>query len=212
MFKSKSLNAALALALGLSFGVATAQTDQPAQQGNALDKPSNKADQQAVGIPAKPGTQSGPAAQLNTGHSEQSAQDSGRPFEFTDEFAYLDSAPRAGEAVYGWQPSERVSAPQSSPPLAFGDQLAQLGAGEDVYGWRPSEAVGAQQSDQPFKIEQRLAQRNQDKTTGQGQGVRESGGQADVKTPAQSGGSPVEHFAHSGSAPGAGTEGRTGGA
>ena len=45
MFKLKLLNAALAVALGLGFGIATAQTDQAAQHGNALDKPSNKADQ-----------------------------------------------------------------------------------------------------------------------------------------------------------------------
>jgi uncharacterized protein HemX len=63
MFKLKLLNAALAVALGLGFGIASAQTDQATQHGNALDKPSNKADQQAVGIPAKPGAQSGQTAQ-----------------------------------------------------------------------------------------------------------------------------------------------------
>src|SRR5262245_50080914 len=63
MLKLKLLNAALVVALGLSSGVASAQSDQAAQQGNALDKPSNKAEQQAVGIPAEPGTQSGPTVQ-----------------------------------------------------------------------------------------------------------------------------------------------------
>ena len=210
MLNVKSLNAALALALGLSFGIATAQTDQPTQQGNALDKPSNKADQQAVGIPAKPGTQAGQAARPNAGHSEQRAQQSARAFEVEDQFAYRGSAPSAGGEVYGWRPS--ISAQESSRPFERGDQLAQLGAGQEVYGWRPNEAVSAQQSGQPFEIEERVAQRNEGKTTGQGQGVRESGGQADVKTPAQSGSSPLDHFAQPGSAPGAGSEGRTGGA
>jgi hypothetical protein len=182
MCKSKSLNAALALALGLGFGIATAQADQAAQQGDALNKPSNKADQQAVGIPAKPGTQSGQVAQRDTGQPEQSAG-------LTDEFAYVHSARRADDEVYGWRPS--------GEQFAYVDSAMR--ADDEVYGWRPSE-------------EEQFAQLNEDKTTGQGQGVRESGGQAGVQTPAQSGGSAVERLAGSGSAPGGEDQNTRGGA
>ncbi len=208
MFKLKLLNAALAVALGLGFGIATAQTDQAAQHGNALDKPSNKADQQAVGIPAKPGAQSGQTAQRNLGRSEQSAQQGGRSFESMEQVAQLGTVPSSGGDVYGWRPTEALSAPQSGPRFELGDQLAQL----TVYGWRPGEAMSTQLSGRSLEPKEQIAQRDESKTTGQGQGVRESGGQAGVKTPAQSGNSPADHFAQSGSAPDAGSQGTTGGA
>jgi hypothetical protein len=72
--------------------------------------------------------------------------------------------------------------------------------------------MNAQQSGRPYLFNEQLAQRDENKTTGQGQGVRESGGQADVKTTAQSGNSSADHFAQSGSALGAGGLGTNGGA
>jgi hypothetical protein len=190
MCKLKSLNAALALALGLGFGIAAAQSDQAAQQGNALDRPSNKADQQAVGIAAKPGAQAGPAAQRDTGQSARSAEQSSRPSGIKDELAYGDSARRVEGEVY-------VPRPSGKEQFAYEDSAMR--ADHDVYGWRPSE-------------EEQYAQGDEDKTTGQGQGVRESGGQAGVQTPTQSGDSTVESLAGSDSAPDAGDQGTRGGA
>jgi hypothetical protein len=187
MCKLKSVNAALALVLGMGFGVATAQTDLATQQGNALDRPSNKADQQAVGIAAKPGTQAGPAAQRD-GESARSAEQSSRPFGLKDELAYGDSARRVEGDVY---------VPSRKGQLAYEDSAMR--ADHDVYGWRPSE-------------EEQYAQIDEDKTTGQGQGVRESGGQAGVQTPTESGDSAVESLAGSDSAPDAGDQGTRGGA
>jgi hypothetical protein len=188
MCKLKSLNAALALALGMGFGIATAQTDLAAQQGNALDKPSNKADQQAVGIPAKPGTQSGPVAQRDIGPPDQSAQQRSRPFGIEDELAYGDSARRVEGEMYAPRPSGKEQ-------FAYEDGAMR----GEVYGWRPSE-------------QEQYAQVDEEKTTGQGQGVRESGGQAGVQTPTQSGDSTVESLAGSDSAPDAGDQGTRGGA
>jgi len=190
MCKLTSLNAALALALGLGFGTATAQSDQAAQQGNALDRPSNKADQQAVGISAKPGTQSGPAAQRDTGQPEQSAEQNSRPFGIKDDLAYGGSARRVEGDVY-------VPRPSGKEQFVYED--SGMHADYDVYGWRPSE-------------EEQFARIDEDKTTGQGQGVRESGGQAGVQTPAQSGDSAVESLAGSDTEPNTGDQGTRGGA
>ena len=94
-----------------------------------------------------------------------------------EQVAQLGTVPSSGGDVYGWRPTEALSAPQSGPRFELGDQLAQL----TVYGWRPGEAMSTQLSGRSLEPKEQIAQRDESKTTGQGQGVRESGGQAGVK-------------------------------